>query len=103
VACYLLGVNPFDQPDVESAKIAARAMLEKMTGPEAPEIVFDGVGVSSAGFNATGNSLTEVIASLTAQVDTDLGYLSIHAYWTDQAFRKLYPFGMTLPTKLSDR
>ncbi|CAB4630477.1 unannotated protein [freshwater metagenome] len=80
VACYLLGVNPFDQPDVESAKIAARAMLEKMTGTEEPEIVFDGVGVSSAGFNAVGNSLTEVIASLTAQVDTDLGYLSIHAY-----------------------
>jgi glucose-6-phosphate isomerase len=80
VACYLLGVNPFDQPDVESAKIAARALLEKMTGPEKPEFVLEGVGVSSAGFKATGNSLSEVIASLTSQVDADLGYLSIHAY-----------------------
>ncbi|MFM1785988.1 MAG: hypothetical protein RLZZ108_1012 [Actinomycetota bacterium] len=29
VASRLIGVNPFDQPDVESAKIAARAMLEQ--------------------------------------------------------------------------
>ncbi|MCF8548656.1 MAG: glucose-6-phosphate isomerase, partial [Pontimonas sp.] len=28
VACAVLGVNPFDQPNVESAKIAARELLE---------------------------------------------------------------------------
>ena len=80
VACYLLGVNPFDQPDVESAKIAARAMLEKMDGPQDPDMTLEGIGVSSLGFSASGNSISEIIASLTKLVDTDLGYLSIHAY-----------------------
>ena len=28
VAGRLLGINPFDQPDVESAKIAARGLLD---------------------------------------------------------------------------
>jgi glucose-6-phosphate isomerase len=80
VACYLLGVNPFDQPDVESAKIAARAMLENMDGPQDPEKIIEGIGVSSLGFSASGTSISEVIASLTNLVDADLGYLSIHAY-----------------------
>ena len=31
-ACSLLGVNPFDQPNVESAKVAARSLLEDSTG-----------------------------------------------------------------------
>jgi glucose-6-phosphate isomerase len=80
IACYLIGVNPFDQPDVESAKIAARAMLEKMDGAQKPEKNFEGVGVLSSGFQVSGNSLAEIISSLTKLVDTDLGYLSIHAY-----------------------
>jgi glucose-6-phosphate isomerase len=80
IACYLLEVNPFDQPDVESAKIAARAMLERMDGPQDPDVTLQGIGVSSLGFNASGNSIKEVIASLTDLVDSDLGYLSIHAY-----------------------
>ncbi len=29
VACYILGVQPFDQPNVESAKVAARAMMKE--------------------------------------------------------------------------
>ena len=28
----LLGINPFDQPDVESAKNAARALLDRASG-----------------------------------------------------------------------
>lgn len=80
VACYLLEVNPFDQPDVESAKIAARAMLEKMDGPKDPEMTLEGIGITSLGFKTTGSSLTDVIKGLTDLVDTDLGYFSIHAY-----------------------
>lgn len=80
VACYLLGVNPFDQPDVESAKIAARSMLDKMTGLEEPGMVIEGIGVSASGYGATGESLSDVIRILCSLVDADLGYLSIHAY-----------------------
>ena len=35
VAGRLLGINPFDQPDVESAKIATRALLDARPEPDA--------------------------------------------------------------------
>ena len=34
----ILGINPFDQPDVESAKIAARSMLEGSPGQHASRV-----------------------------------------------------------------
>ena len=40
VAARLLGVNPFDQPDVESAKTAARALLD--SPEEATELLQPG-------------------------------------------------------------
>ena len=42
VAGYLLGINPFDQPDVESAKKAARGLLDAQPEPEAAAFT-DGV------------------------------------------------------------
>jgi transaldolase / glucose-6-phosphate isomerase len=48
VACSIIGVNAFDQPDVEAAKKAARAALESPaedTWPEDdPDSLFDGAG-----------------------------------------------------------
>ena len=41
VAGRLLGINPFDQPDVESAKIAARGLLDARPEPE-PAAFVDG-------------------------------------------------------------
>ena len=40
VAGRLLGINPFDQPDVEAAKAGARDMLESGLGGEAEEPAF---------------------------------------------------------------
>jgi glucose-6-phosphate isomerase len=50
VASWFLGIHPFNQPDVESAKVAARGVVEdyKATGElevAAPDAVFDGVEV----------------------------------------------------------
>ncbi len=42
VAGRLLGINPFDQPDVESAKEAARGLLDRRPQPTPPDLV-DGV------------------------------------------------------------
>ncbi len=39
VASWLLGINPFDQPDVESAKVAARGLLDARPAPEAAAFV----------------------------------------------------------------
>ena len=40
IAGRMLGINPFDQPDVESAKIATRGLLDARPEPTAP--AFDG-------------------------------------------------------------
>ena len=49
VAGRLLGINPFDQPDVESAKIATRGLLDDRPEPVAPLFVEDGVEVRASG------------------------------------------------------
>jgi len=80
VASRLIGINPFDQPDVESAKIAARGMLEARSPEVAPDFVDTGLEIRSQGFNLeTADSVGESIARLINQLAED-GYLSIHAY-----------------------
>ncbi|PPG68976.1 glucose-6-phosphate isomerase [Rathayibacter rathayi] len=80
VAGRLLGINPFDQPDVESAKVATRALLDKRPAPEAPAF-------TDAGIEVTGSSsVTEGVTTVAAAVDRllaqlgDGGYVSIQAY-----------------------
>ncbi len=50
VAGRLLGIDPFDQPDVEAAKVAARALLDATPEPVAATLVEDAIEVrASAG------------------------------------------------------
>jgi glucose-6-phosphate isomerase len=80
VASRLIGINPFDQPDVESAKIAARGMLEQRAEIEAPSFVSENVEVRSTELNlGQSDSLGEAIRALFASLDSD-SYVSIHAY-----------------------
>ncbi|WP_336921142.1 glucose-6-phosphate isomerase [Aquipuribacter sp. SD81] len=44
-AGFLLGINPFDQPDVESAKQAARGLLEQTPEPREARATVSGVDV----------------------------------------------------------
>lgn len=80
VAGYLLGINPFDQPDVESAKVAARGLLDAR--PEAAPAAFvqDGVEVraSDPSLLASG-TIAGVLDALWARLSED-GYVSIQAY-----------------------
>lgn len=80
VAGSLLGINPFDQPDVESAKKAARGLLDS-PAPETAEPVVDGaVEIRVSGTDAvSGQSVSEVLRSLLAQLPED-GYLAVMAY-----------------------
>lgn len=41
VSGRVLGINPFDQPDVEAAKVAARALLDTAAPPAPPETPLD--------------------------------------------------------------
>ena len=78
----LLGIDPFNQPDVESAKVAARSMLEGSPDSTPPDLVDGPVEVRALG----GDWLTEVgtlndaVAALLEQIDSTQGYLSVMAY-----------------------
>lgn len=80
IASQLIGVNPFDQPDVESAKIAARAMLESRDAVIPAQFVADSVEVRSTELALTGSTLSEAVKALLAKLSDDDGYVSIHAY-----------------------
>ena len=80
VASRLIGINPFDQPDVESAKIAARGMLESRTAESEPDFIDAGIEVRAHGFElGDAKSIDAALKSLLSQL-ADNGYLSVHAY-----------------------
>jgi glucose-6-phosphate isomerase len=80
IAGRLLGIDPFDQPDVESAKVAARGLLDARPEPTEPAFVLDGVEVRVSDPDlASGGTLASVLDALWAAVSAD-GYVSIQAY-----------------------
>ena len=90
VAGRLLGINPFDQPDVESAKEAARSMLESGTGAADDPAFTDGsIEVRASGdFLGSASTAADAIAALLREVPKD-GYLAIMAYLDRIADRSL--------------
>ncbi|PVE90921.1 glucose-6-phosphate isomerase [Microbacterium sp. TPD7012] len=80
IAGHLLRINPFDQPDVESAKIAARGLLDARPEPTTPAFIENGVEVrvSDPALAASG-TVEGVLDALWAQLPAD-GYVSIQAY-----------------------
>lgn len=88
VAGKLLGINPFDQPDVESAKSATRAVLADKPEPTPPVLVDGSVEIRGAAALLDGaQNLTEAVEALLQQLPAD-GYVSVQAYfdrltWTE--------------------
>ncbi|HSV39568.1 MAG TPA: glucose-6-phosphate isomerase [Nocardioidaceae bacterium] len=81
VAGHLLGINPFDQPDVESAKQAARAVLEGTPDPEPAAFVAGPVEVRAHGdFLAEATTVAEAVQALLGQLDPERGYVAVMAY-----------------------
>ena len=80
IAGQMLGIDPFDQPDVESAKIATRGLLDSRPEPTAPAFAADGVEVrvSDPELAASG-TVAGVLDALWARLPED-GYVSIQAY-----------------------
>jgi glucose-6-phosphate isomerase len=79
VAGTLLGINPFDQPDVESAKSAARAYLDATPEAHVTFAIDGAVEMSALGYEPTAVTVTEAVREVLALVATD-GYISVHAY-----------------------
>lgn len=91
VAGRLLGINPFDQPDVEAAKAAARGLLDAQPEPT-PALFTDGaieVRTGDAGEWLSGASTAEeAVRALLGQLGPE-GYLSVQAYLDRLAYPQL--------------
>jgi glucose-6-phosphate isomerase len=104
LAGRLLGINPFDQPDVESAKQATRDLLAAASdgggstgsGDDTPVLTDGPVEVRTAGDGSwlgTPSTLAEAIQALVDQTP-ERGYLAIQAYLDrldDASFETLRP------------
>lgn len=82
VAGRLLGINPFDQPDVESAKKAARGLLEAPPQDSSGDFTDGPVSVQALGGAWLGDATTldAALDRLLNQLDPDAGYLAVMAY-----------------------
>jgi len=84
IAGRVIGINPFDQPNVEEAKKAARALLDAPAddsgSTETPVLTDGAVQVfGDAGTLAGVTDLAEAITAIAAAVPTG-GYLAVMAY-----------------------
>ncbi len=80
VAGRVLGINPFDQPDVESAKTAARGLLDEQPDSQAPAFVDDGIEVRATdGLLDDVDSVEGALSSLLSTLPAD-GYLAVMAF-----------------------
>ncbi|MGH3425270.1 MAG: glucose-6-phosphate isomerase, partial [Nocardioidaceae bacterium] len=82
VAGRVIGINPFDQPDVESAKQAARELLATTNEPHPPLFQDRGVSVhATGGWLPDGTStVADAVTVLLTHVDPGVGYLAVMAY-----------------------
>lgn len=82
VAGRLIGINPFDQPDVESAKKAARGLLDERPEDEPPAITHAEHGVEvrgTPGLLDDAKTVEDAVAALLDRLGPD-DYLAVMAY-----------------------
>ncbi len=97
----ILAINPFDQPDVESAKNAAREMLDG-TPERAPADFTEGpVEVRALGGSWLGapDSLEHAVSALLGELDEHTGYVAVMAYLDRLALTKLKDVRRTLAVR----
>ena len=82
VACALLGVNAFDQPDVQDAKTRTNNKIDEFNRagklPEGESIAYDGVSVFKGGGAPAGSLKAELDAFFASAKAGD--YIAINAY-----------------------
>jgi glucose-6-phosphate isomerase len=84
VAGRLLGINPFDQPDVEAAKAAARSLLDKPAGSDDKDLPAAVDGVIE--IHPSGDWLASGVDTVAGAVNAllaaapEFGYLAVQAY-----------------------
>jgi len=89
VAGRLLGINPFDQPDVESAKVAARALIDEVAPAPEPAFLDGAIGVRALGLDLTGiDTVAGALDALLARIPAD-GYSAVQVYLDREAHPEL--------------
>ena len=82
IAGWIIGIQPFDQPDVESAKIQARKMMKEYTdtgklGELNPIFTEDGIAVLG---NIKANNLKDALNNFLGKIHEGKSYVAIQAY-----------------------
>ena len=103
VAGYVLDVQPFDQPNVESAKVAARAMMkEYQQKGRLPELkpALESEGIKVFG-DIKADNLAEAISSFLSKCEKDKSYISIQAFLKpdDKTWQQLQLFRLKILQK----
>lgn len=80
VAGRLLGINPFDQPDVEAAKNAARGLLDEQPQPTPANFTDGAIEVRGGEWLGSASTAAEAVGALLNELGPD-GYLSVQAYF----------------------
>jgi glucose-6-phosphate isomerase len=82
IAGRIIGINPFDQPNVEAAKVQARSLLDAPEGasPEKPAFVEGAVEVYADANTLRGDQTLAAVLGSLGQLAPPAGYLSIQAY-----------------------
>jgi glucose-6-phosphate isomerase len=80
VAGRLLRIDPFNQPDVESAKEATRGLLDNRPEPSPPDFAANGIEVRSPVVSLAESGTIEAAIETLVNLLPENGYLSIHAY-----------------------
>ena len=78
----IIGINPFDQPDVESAKVAARGLLDGGGAQPEPKFTDGAITVYASPGVVTHavSTVHDAIVALLAQLDPERGYVAVQAY-----------------------
>jgi len=85
VAGRLLGINPFDQPDVEAAKVAARGLLDARPEPTPANFTDGAVEVRGGDWLGGAATVEDAVKALLGGLGQD-GYLSVQAYFDRIAY-----------------
>src|SRR6476619_2101121 len=88
VAGRLLGINPFDQPDVEAAKIAARGLLDAQPEPTPANFTDGAIEVRGGEWLGDAGTVAEAGSALLGELGPD-NYLSVQAYFDRLAYASL--------------
>ena len=95
IAGFLMGINPFDQPNVESAKVAARELLDSPAMESSVDFVDRQVSVMAYGFDVIGLTVESAIEQLMEQANA-LSYFSIQVYLNREEYPQLEELRDTL-------